>query len=310
MIERRTLVTGLGALWLGGCASGSAASDGSAPAPSAASARTCDGQGRFTVTVRGSGPDVILLPGLASSPAPFEATAARLEATHRVHLVQVAGFAGAPLGANAGPGPHLPGLVGALSDYIGCVGRPVSLIGHSMGGLTGLILAQAHPQRLSRLMIVDALPFFSVLIDPNATAESIRPMAEGTAAFILAQPDAAFRAGQERTMRTLVRNPDWQGRALEASLASDRGLMAAVTAEVMQTDMRPRLASITVPTTVLYAYDAGMPAPPAAVERLYQTNYAGLPGVRLERIDNALHFIMVDQPEAFAAAVDRFLAAP
>lgn len=310
MIERRTLVTGLGALWLGGCASGPTAGDGPAPAPSVATARVCDGSGRFTVTVRGRGPDVVLVPGLVSSTAPFEAIAARLEATHRVHLVQVAGFAGAPIGANAGPGPHLPGLVGALSAYIDCVGGPVSLIGHSMGGLTGLILAADAPQRLTRLMIVDALPFFSVLIDPNATAESIRPMAEGTAGFILAQPDAAFRAGQERTIRTLVKSPDWQGRALEASLASDRGLMAAVTAEVMQTDMRPRLASITVPTTVLYAWDAAMPAPPAAVERLYQTNYAGLPGVRLERIDNALHFIMVDQPEVFAAAVDRFLATP
>lgn len=316
MIERRTLVTGLGALWLGGCANRGASSGASEaatggdarPAQTTASARTCDGSGRFSVTVRGSGPDVVLVPGLVSSTEPFEATAARLEASHRVHLVQVAGFAGTPIGANAGPGPHLPGLVRALSDYIGCVGGPVSLIGHSMGGLTGLILAADAPQRLSRLMIVDALPFFSVLIDPNATPASIRPMAEGTASFILAQPDAAFRAGQERTIRTLVKNPDWQGRALEASLTSDRGLMAALTAEVMQTDMRPRLAAITVPTTVLYAYDTAMPAPPAAVERLYQTNYASLPGVRLERIDNALHFIMVDQPEAFAAAVDRFLS--
>jgi pimeloyl-ACP methyl ester carboxylesterase len=179
-----------------------------------------------------------------------------------------------------------------------------------MGGLTGLILAASQPQRLRRLMIVDALPFFSVLIDPNATAETIKPMAEATAAFMIAQPEAAFRAGQERTMRTLVKNPAWQGPALEASLASDRGLVAAVTAEVMQTDMRPQLPAVTVPTTVLYAYDAAMPAPPAVVERLYQSNYAGLPGVRLERVDNALHFIMVDQPEAFAAAVDRFLAAP
>lgn len=310
MIERRALVTGLGALWLGGCASDGGNAAGGASAPTAASAAICEGQGRFTVTVTGSGPDVLLLPGLASSTAPFEATAARLSATHRVHLLQVAGFAGAPLAGNAGPGPHLPRLVGAVADYIGCVGRPVSLIGHSMGGLTGLMVAEAHPQRLRRLMIVDALPFFSVLIDPSATAETIRPMAEGTAAFILAQPEPAFRAGQERTMRTLVKNPDWQGRALEASLASDRGLMAAITAEVMQTDMRPRLSAITVPTTVLYAYDAAMPAPPAVVERLYQTNYAALPGVKLERIDNALHFIMVDQPEAFAAAVDRFLAAP
>ena len=44
---------------------------------------------RISVKVEGTGPDVILIPGLASSREVWRATADRLKATHRVHLVQL-----------------------------------------------------------------------------------------------------------------------------------------------------------------------------------------------------------------------------
>ena len=62
-----------------------------APVAAVQSAFTSD---RLSVEVTGSGPDVILIPGLASSREVWRAAAERLKATHRVHLVQLAGFAG------------------------------------------------------------------------------------------------------------------------------------------------------------------------------------------------------------------------
>jgi len=61
---------------------------------------------RISVSVKGQGSDVILIPGLASSAHVWDATVAHLAATHRVHVVQVAGFAGSPAGSNAS-GPVL-----------------------------------------------------------------------------------------------------------------------------------------------------------------------------------------------------------
>jgi pimeloyl-ACP methyl ester carboxylesterase len=58
---------------------------------------------------------------------------------------------------------------------------------------------------------------------------------------------------------------------------------------------------------VLYPFDPMMGAPVERVEQLYAGAYAALPGVRLERVENAFHFIMLDQPAAFADAVERFL---
>ena len=44
------------------------------------------------------------------------------------------------------------------------------------------------------------------------------------------------------------------------------------------------------------------------VDGWYKAAYAGLKGVRLVRVDDSFHFIMVDQPGKFEAQADAFLA--
>ena len=58
---------------------------------------------RLSVEVIGQGPDVILIPGFGCSREVWRVTAERLKATHRVHLVQLAGFAGEPWSHGDGP---------------------------------------------------------------------------------------------------------------------------------------------------------------------------------------------------------------
>ena len=118
---------------------------------------------RITVTVRGQGPDVVLIPGLASSSAVWKATATRFEGRCRLHIVQVAGFAGSLPRANA-QGPVLQPTVDAIDAYITTnkLKKP-KVIGHSLGGLMGIMLAVQHPEDVGGLMIVDSLPFFGVL---------------------------------------------------------------------------------------------------------------------------------------------------
>lgn len=66
------------------------------PAPGPATAAASFVSDRLSVEVMGDGPDVVLIPGLASSREVWRPLANRLAATHRVHLVQLAGFAGEP----------------------------------------------------------------------------------------------------------------------------------------------------------------------------------------------------------------------
>ena len=51
-------------------------------------------------------------------------------------------------------------------------------------------------------------------------------------------------------------------------------------------------------------------APPGLMEKTYPALYAAAPSVRPMVVADARHFIMLDQPKAFADALDAFLAKP
>jgi pimeloyl-[acyl-carrier protein] methyl ester esterase len=262
---------------------------------------------RLSVEVVGHGPDVILIPGLASSREVWRPLAERLKATHRVHLVQLAGFAGEPW--THGDGPFVEPAVEALAAYIEAEGleRP-AVIGHSMGALTGLMLAQQHPELVGRLLSVDSLPFFSGMYGPQVTAESARPFADQARAGVLGLDDAAFRSQQTASAAGFARDPEMRAKIVEWSLASDRHALAAAFGEVMTTDLRPGLAAMTTPVTAIYAADADGGAPAAIADGMWRGQYAALPGVTLIRVDGSRHFIMADQPARFEEIVDAFLA--
>ncbi len=262
---------------------------------------------RLSVEVVGAGPDVILIPGYGSSREVWRATADRLKATHRVHLVQLAGFAGEPW--SHGDGPLLDPAVEALAAYVQAAAglHKPAVIGHSMGGLSALLLAQRHPDLVGRVMTVDSLPFFSALYGPQATPETARPFADQAAQMMRTQDEAAMRASQTVGAAGLARDPATRVAMVEWSLTSDRQALATAIREVMTTDARPGLAAMTVPVTALYASDADGGAPAAMADAVWTREYTALPGVKLIRVDGSRHFIMADQPEAFAGRVDDFL---
>ncbi len=261
---------------------------------------------RLSVEVVGRGPDVVLMPGLSSSREVWRALATRLSATHRVHLVQLAGFAGEPW--SHGDGPFVAPEVAELARYIREQGlyHP-AVIGHSMGGLSGLMLAQTHPELVGRLMTVDALPFYSAMFGPEITAEQARPFADRASAMLLGADAESFEAQQKQTAVALARDPATQAAMLKWSLATDRHAMAAAMRDVMVTDLRPGLAAMTTPVTAVYAVDANGGAPAPLADSMWASQYQGLPGVKLERVENSRHFIMADEPVRFDELVDGFL---
>ena len=120
-----------------------------------------------------------------------------------------------------------------------------------------------------------------------------------------ADPAPSAQVGSAQGM---TRDPALRERLVDWTTGSDRRAMASAMRDVLLTDARPGLAAMTTPVTALYAADADGGAPAAQADQAWTSQYAPLPGAKLVRIDGSRHFIMADQPERFAQALDAFLA--
>lgn len=265
----------------------------------------------ISVRVIGKGAPVILIPGLGSPRAAWDGVAPELARDHSVYLVQVNGFGVDDPRANLKPG-ILEGIVAELAALIAerKLVRP-AVVGHSMGGLVGLMLAARHPDIVGGLMVVDALPFFGVqLVAPGteATVEAVAPQAarmrDAVAASYGKQPS---RAAAEANVAAVIRSPEGRARAVDWAMAADPRVVAEAQYENLTTDLRPELKAIRAPVTLVYAWNEQYPRKePAAA--FFRGQYAGLATVEYVGIGDSAHFIMLDQPEAFRAALTAFLA--
>lgn len=260
----------------------------------------------FSVEVTGSGPDIILMPGLASSRAVWDGTVDVLKDRYTLHAIQVNGFAGAPALGNAGNENILDDLADGIAAYSSELESSSILVGHSLGGLVAMKTALEPDTNLRQLIIVDVLPFFSVLMDPAATADSMVPVAAMMKATLISQPDDLFALRQSEALKDLVKGESDLNLALKWSVESDRAVMAQAMSEVLVTDLREQVANIAVPTLVIYARDSAIPNL-EGIERFYETLYSRVPDHRLIAIDDAFHFVMLDQSDAFLAALQTAL---
>ncbi|MFP4639956.1 MAG: alpha/beta fold hydrolase [Guyparkeria sp.] len=104
---------------------------------------------------RGGGLPVIIMHGLFGSLSNWRGIARSLSEHFRVINVDL---------RNHGRSPHAPGLgyeamandVIALMDRLGI--ERAHLVGHSLGGKLGMVLADRYPERVARLVVVDIAP--------------------------------------------------------------------------------------------------------------------------------------------------------
>lgn len=284
-----------------------APADARAPAAVASAQPASFQSSRILVETRGQGPDVVLIPGLASTSAVWSRTADALQNRYRVHLISVRGFGQIPAGGNAEG--RISGPVAAeILRYIDeeSLTRP-ALIGHSMGGQVALRVAADGGRRVGRVMVVDASPFFPSLISPGSTVGDVEPLARLAYQGLMLLGDEALRT-QAASMGlelggaadSLFNGLGWQG--------GDRRVLAQGLYEVMTVDLRSRLPLIQAPVTVVYGWSPDAESPRGHVDDLFRAGYRSLPRpAAFERIEGAEHMVMIDRPRQFQQAVERFL---
>ena len=262
---------------------------------------------RIIVETRGTGPDVIFVPGLGSTGMAWRSTADRLDRRYRVHLVTLRGFGETDIGANASGGLAGPAAA-EIERYIReqRIERP-ALIGHSLGGQIALRVAADMGDRIGRVMVVDSAPFFPSLVDARVTAAQVEPLARLGYQALMLFGDQALKSQVADLGGDLGLAGDmvFGGLGLQGG---DRRVLAQGLYEALTVDLRLRLAQVTAPVTVVYGWTRDASSPRNRLEGLYRYGFVNLPRpARFERIEGAEHQVMIDQPARFLSAVERFL---
>lgn len=274
--------------------------------------------GNLQVEKYGNGsPALILVPGLATGSWAWYDLISRESAAHAIYAVTMAGFAGVPAAPDASLDAADASIVSLIQSEK--IDRPV-IIGHSLGGSLALRVGAEHSDLVRGIVSVDGLPVFPTLA--QATPEQRAAAASKTADQIAQATPAQFAQTEEQFVRDYVTDPALAKRVAALCAKSDPKTVAAYYKDLQSGDLRPALPKLTAPTLVI-APNPGLPLPsylPAQMASMslddrrvagvqfYSALLAGAPNVKIVSIDNARHFVMLDQPQAFAQAVEGFLA--
>lgn len=221
----------------------------------------------------GTGPPLVLLHGLSGSGRWWGRNVLALSQHFRVFAVDLAGF-----GSSRGVGRFRLDDAGArLLAWMDAAGiERTSLVGHSMGGLIAAIVAAETPERVDRLVLVDA-----------ALLSFDRGL--GKRAFGLAR---SIRWTSPRFLSLLA------GDALRSGAFS----LASATHQLLLADQGETLARIAAPTLVIWGeHDTVIPL------SVGREIVARIPGARLFVLAGAGHNAMWDRPDAFNREVLTFL---
>ena len=187
--------------------------------------------------------------------------------------------------------PQAPGVM--LADVVALLDarpEPVALVGHSLGGLLALRATLARPERVRALVVEDpARPTGAHTPDP------------GFSAMLLGQTHVVI-ADREAEIARMRRETPWSDTEIEA--------WAATRADVDQEYLKHGLflgdaaweeafGALQVPTLLVLPEDAPMAPRPDGFDN---------PLVRTVVVPGAGHCVRRDQPDAYHAAVDAFLA--
>jgi 2-hydroxy-6-oxonona-2,4-dienedioate hydrolase len=245
----------------------------------------------------GSGPVVILLHGLGGDSTNWQFNIAQLARHYRVIVPDQIGF-----GKSDKPliNYRIATYVDFLDGFLKAMKiERASLVGNSMGGWVAANYALAHPEKVERLVLVDAAgyafaPGFDTgqLIKLNpSTREGMKELVSHvfynkvifmSDAFIDASLAARINAGDGHTIRSItesmIRREDF---------------------------LDNRLAAIKQPTLIIWGREDGLL--PLADGQRFQKE---IPGAQLIVFDQCGHVPQVEKALAFNEAVLKFLSAP
>lgn len=259
----------------------------------------------FKVEITGHGPPMILIPGLGCSGEVWKETVAHFQDRYECQVLTLAGFAGEkPVDA-----PILSTIRDGLIQYIHekKLNKPI-LVGHSVGGFLAFSVASADPDSVGSIIAVDGVPFLPALLDPTATADTMRPRADMMRKQLKSLAPMQFQFQNAMTLTRMVTKPDDLERIRKWMGASDQNTIADVMYEAFTTDLREPVAKIKTPVLLIAAgADDTTPEARKKLEESYRQQISRIAGAQVVVAEKAKHFIMIDDPSFLFTQMETFL---
>ena len=234
----------------------------------------------------GSGPDLLLLPGWACVQTMWDATIPFLLPRWRVVSLDFAGFGASTAGARDWTMAEFARDAQAVIEHLDL--RRVTLVGHSMGGAVALEAANLCRDRVARVIGCDSFTYLELYARVDEA--------------LIGPALAGMRADYPTTVRSLIGaylletgDPALARHVADTMAAAPPEHAIAAMEQLLRWDLDASLKRCPVPIATVNA----RPFLKAEAASQYQDRFA------IETIDNVGHFLMMEQPEAFARAVTR-----
>jgi 3-oxoadipate enol-lactonase len=245
----------------------------------------------------GSGPVLLLVHAFPLDHTMWRGQIEKFSSAYRVLAPDLRGFGQSAAREEIAAMHQFADDLAGLLDIL-AIREPVVLCGLSMGGYIAFEFWRKYAARLRGLILCDTRA-------KNDTAEA--------AAARLLTADLVLREGSQRLIEAMIskllcettrqNRPDLVEEIKQVIARTDpRGIAAAARGMARRADFTAELPHIRCPTLVIVGQDDAV-SPVAEMQELARA----IPNAEFKIIENAGHLAALEQPEAFNAAIERFL---
>lgn len=259
---------------------------------------------------RGAGPPLVLLHSAGTGASQWRGVAERLEGRRRLLMPNLRGY-----GRTPPPDPAAPPLdeeIAAVRETAALAGRPVHLVGHSLGALVALHHGLRHPETVAGLSLIEPV-IVGILHADRAGGDEEAQIRAGRSldeigAMIAAFQGAIAAGDTAAAMRAFTEY--WEGPGAWDAIPAAARLPFFARAEKMAADVelawadrtgRDAFAAIAGPAQVLSA-EGTTPAARDMAQRIADA----IPSAGFATIPDAGHMAPVTHPAAVAALLLEF----
>ena len=212
---------------------------------------------------------------------------------------------------------YLGDLDGLLDEF--SPGRPVNLVGHSMGGNVAGLYAGVRPERIRKLVNIEGFGIGGGRRQDPAPRRLARWLDE----LLDDSEQRAYASFEEFAARMQAENPrltdgrarflveHWGRQASDGSIVrrADPAHKRSNPSPTTTDDLLACWREVTAPVLWVEGANSGLIARIARDPAAYEERKAAIENLSIERVEDAGHNIHHDQPERLAALIERFLAA-